>query len=562
MMLNPRRLTAAFLLGLLGTVAACGSDDGDGPTTPTLGVPANVQVTALNATSVRVTFDAVAGATGYEVQRAPQGSDAYATVGTPAVSSYDDTGLAAETSYSYRVAATAGSVKSAYSAAVSGTTSTRPIRSIAAHITTSRTFHRDTVYRLESFVQVRAPAVLTVQAGTRVIGDPASALFIMPGARIEANGTADAPIVFTSSRDAGNRRPGDWGGVILIGNGVINRTGAIQLEGTGTNPTTNPVLTYGGSAAPNNADNSGTLRYVRIEFAGFGPQQDAELNSLTMAAVGSGTTIEYVQTLAGLDDSFEWFGGAVNGKYLVSYEAGDDHFDAAEGYVGRNQFLVAFQSARLEPRPGSGQPSSDPQGFEIDGCADAGGTCVDGQNAQPYTIPLFANFTMVGTGTGVPVGSGGIGMVVRRGAGGFYVNGVIARWPTAAISLRDVASTQARATEGNLVIRNVYAAENGVLQEGGSGRFSIDAAANLLESAAAGTTAASLFTALPATPTNAASLDWAPSAAAAFRTGGTGAFTGTLATKAGTFVTGTAYRGAADPAGPKWWAGWTSYARN
>jgi hypothetical protein len=93
------------------------------------------------------------------------------------------------------------------------------------------------------------------------------------------------------------------------------------------------------------------LRYVRIEFAGYPTAPNEELNSLTMAAVGAGTTIEYVQVLQGLDDSFEWFGGAVNGKYLVSYESADDHFDASEGYIGRNQFLIAFQSIRRSRGP-------------------------------------------------------------------------------------------------------------------------------------------------------------------------------------------------------------------
>lgn len=562
MMWNPRRLTAALLLGLTGMLAACGDDD-DGPVTPTtLAAPANVVATATGQTAIRVTFDPVSGATAYEVQRAPNGTDNFTTVGTPTGTSYDDTGLSAETTYRYRVAATAGTVRSDYSTVATGTTSARPVRSVTANITANRTFFRDTVYRLEAFVQVQAPAVLTIQSGTRILGDNGSALFILPGAQIRAEGTADAPIVFTSSRPVGDRRPGDWGGLILIGNGVINRTGAIQLEGTGTNATTNPALFYGGAAANNNADNSGILRYVRIEFAGFGPQQDAELNSLTMAGVGSGTTIEYVQTLAGLDDSFEWFGGAVNTRYLISYESGDDHFDSSEGHVGLNQFLIAFQSVVLTPRAGSGQPSSDPQGFEVDGCGDAsGGTCASGQNSQPYNIPMFANFTLVGTGPGVVPAAAGIGMVLRRGTGGFYVNGVLARWPRAALSFRD-ATTQSRFTEGNALVRNLYTAEDTALFEGGSGRFTVDAAANNLERGAQGTTAASLFLALPGTPTNGASFDWAPSANAAIRQGGTGAFTGAVATKAGTFVTGTAYRGAADPAGPKWWAGWTNYARN
>jgi hypothetical protein len=111
------------------------------------------------------------------------------------------------------------------------------------------------------------------------------------------------------------------------------------------------------------------LRYVRIEFAGFPTAPNEELNSLTMAAVGSGTTIEYVQVLLGLDDSFEWFGGAVDARYLISYEAADDHFDMSEGYIGRIQHVIAFQSIQPEPRPNlAGGAASDPQGIENDGC--------------------------------------------------------------------------------------------------------------------------------------------------------------------------------------------------
>src|SRR5690606_15494612 len=150
--------------------------------------------------------------------------------------------------------------------------------------------------------------------------------------------------------------------------------------------------------------------------------------------------IDHLQALAGLDDHFEWFGGTVDARYLVSYESGDDHFDMSEGFSGRLQHLIAYQSRVLEPRPGAGSVSSDPQGIENDGCG-GGASCPAGEDSQPFTIPMVANFTLVGTGPGVLSNSGGVGMLLRRGTGGVYVNGVIARWPTAAISLRDEAST-------------------------------------------------------------------------------------------------------------------------
>jgi hypothetical protein len=432
---------------------------------------------------------------------------------------------------------------------------------IDTDITTNRTLYADTVYTISGFVHVANGATLTIQPGTVIQGDYnvlGSSLFVLRGARIQANGTASAPIVFTSSRPVGQRRAGDWGGLIIIGNGVINRTGDIQLEGTGTGAS-NPPLFYSGGT--DNADNSGTLRYVRVEFAGYGVAPDAELNSFTFAAVGSGTRLEYLQALSGLDDSFEFFGGAVDAKYLVSYDSGDDHFDMAEGYVGRLQYLIAYQTRQVIPRTGAGNVSADPQGIENDGCAGAG--CPNGQNSTPLTIPMVANFTLVGPADGVFSGTaGGIGMMLRRGTGGYYVNGVVARWERAAISLRDQ-TTIDRASAGNLLLRNIHVADVGAtFQTGGSSvQGTLDLAANAIVEGSE-TAPGVLFASLPVNPSNASQLDWSPASSASIATGGTGAFPSgsALAVKGGTFVTGTTYRGAADPAGADWWAGWTSYA--
>lgn len=438
---------------------------------------------------------------------------------------------------------------------------------ITADITADRTFAAETTYTLAGFVHIANGATLTIEAGTTILGTTGSALFIMRGAQIIAEGTAADPIVMTSDQPAGSRKPGDWGGLILIGNGIINRSGLVQLEGSGTSAT-NPVIDYAGGTS--NTDNSGSLRYVRVEFAGFGPAQNQELNSFTFAAVGSGTQIDFVQSLAGLDDSFEWFGGAVDAKHLVSYESGDDHFDPSEGFVGRNQFLIAFQSDILEPRAGAGSASGDPQGFEIDNCGSASGSgCDDGYDSAPLTIPMFANFTLVGTGPipEVTSTSGGVGMVIRRGAAGYYVNGIIARWPAAAFSLRD-AETETRYDDGDLILRNILVVETGAtagvnapLFEAGSDRFAIDSVAENLVKADDATVTTDELLGIPAPPTL-AGLDFSLTTDANARTGGTGAFTGALATKGGGFITGTDYRGAWDPSGAKWWAGWTNYAAN
>jgi len=433
---------------------------------------------------------------------------------------------------------------------------------ISENITANRTLHSDTTYTLRGFVKVANGATLTIEPGTVIQGDYnvlGSSLFVLRGARIVAEGTAAQPIVFTSSRPEGQRQPGDWGGLIIVGNGIINRTGDVLLEGTGTGADNPQVLYSGGN---NNTDSSGTLRYVRVEFAGYGTAPNAELNTFTFAAVGSGTTLDYLQALGGLDDSFEWFGGAVDAKHLVSYEAGDDHFDMSEGYSGRVQYAIAFQSRQLVPRAGAGNVADDPQGIENDGCNGAG--CVDGQNSNPLTQPMIANFTLVGPPAGIFAGgSGGIGTMLRRGTGGIYVNGVVARWERAALSLRDQ-TTLDRATDGDLTLQNVHVTGTGPTFQaqivGGPVQGQLDLGANSIEVGVGTPTA--LFAALPVSPTSAGQLDWTPATGSAIAAGGMNAFAGAIATKAGTFVTPTAYRGAADPAGAKWWQGWTNYADN
>ncbi|WP_353266735.1 hypothetical protein [Gemmatimonas sp.] len=451
---------------------------------------------------------------------------------------------------------------------------------LSGSIPANRTLTADTNWVLRGFVYVNSGATLTINAGTRIVGDTTalgSALFVLRGARLNAIGTAAAPIVFTSQRAPGSRSPGDWGGIVIVGNARANRTGNVIVEGSnGSVVGADPAgIVYTGGTV--DTDNSGTLRYVRVEFAGYATLTDAELNSFTFGAVGSGTTIEYVQALAGLDDHFEWFGGTVNGRYLVSYESGDDHFDGSEGYRGLNQFMIGMQSTFLTPRAGAGAVSTDPQGFEVDGCNGGGCVAPSGANAQSagrdeglYNMNVFANFTMIGVpaGTTVP-GSGGVGAVLRRGTGGYYINGVIARWSRGGISLRDSTSNNRFAVD-SLIVRNLYFAENGGTDGGfdaGAPNFGTAAAFAAKNSnivVGTGVTAASLFTALPTTPTNAASLDWSPATGSPIATGGLSAFTADprIAARVGTFITPTAYRGAAAPGGTKWWEGWTSYARN
>ena len=428
---------------------------------------------------------------------------------------------------------------------------------LSGNISSSRTLSADTVYTLSGYVKVQPGTTLTIPAGTKIVGDTTvagSSLWILRGAKISAQGTATNPIVFTSARAAGNRKPGDWGGIVIIGNAKINRTAnPIFTEGPA-----NVAENYAGGTDDN--DNSGVMRYVRIEFAGYDISngQGQELNSLSLYAVGRGTTIEYIESLAGLDDSFEWFGGSVDGRYLVSYEAGDDHFDWAEGYNGRNQFLIAFQSTTIAPRPGTGTLATDPRGFEGDGCENTKAGCTYAN--QPLSRPVFANFTVVGPGPGVFAPADGNGAVIRRGSAGTFVNGVIGRWPLYGISVRDAETNALRGLD-SVTVRNVILSDNAANFEPAGTNFGqmLNVVSNNIMQPAGAT---ALFTS-----TVTSSLDWTPAPSSAARTGGLASFIGTpIAGRVTVFfggaMQGTSYVGAQDPSGAKWWQGWTTYAQN
>ncbi|MBI2795900.1 MAG: hypothetical protein HYX65_04250 [Gemmatimonadetes bacterium] len=466
----------------------------------------------------------------------------------------------------------------------SSSTGTGPVATGAATlsgtINVDRTLSKDTVYTLSGFVNVANGRTLTIPAGTRLVGDTnvaGSSLFILRGARIIANGTAAAPIVFTSARSPGNRKPGDWGGLILVGNGRNNRAGTVVIEGSDAAVPGGIAggVQYNGGTDDN--DNSGVLRYVRVEFAGYAVALDQELNSFSMGAIGRGTTMEYLQSMAGLDDSFEFWGGAVNARYLVSYESGDDHFDTSEGYKGKVQFLIGLQSTLLPPRAGTGSLSSDPQGFEVDGCNGSGCTAPPGGNLQSsgatdgnWTMNVFSNFTLVGTGPGVVPAGGGYGAVLRRGTGGVYMNGIFARWPSQAITIRDT-TTNNRLLVDSLTLSNIYSIENAATFDAGSATtFGTAATIGSAFTIAPGGVALSggvfqaTFPAAGQVP-SVATLNWQPIAGAPVNTIGLNTFAGkpNIAARAGTFIQPTSFVGAVDPAAPtRWYEGWTVYYRN
>lgn len=230
-------------------------------------------------------------------------------------------------------------------------------------------------YTLKGYVYVNGRASIRFAAGSVIVSDTIQkgALIIEQNSKIFAEGTATEPIVFTSGKAPGQRRPGDWGGLILLGNAPTNRSTPPIIEG-GVN------AVYGGSVA---SDNSGILRYVRIEYAGIAADPNSEINGLTLGGVGSGTTIQFVQVSYGNDDAFEFFGGTVNAKYLIAYATADDDFDFDFGYVGQLQFGVALRDPLFVD---AGDAAN---GVECDN--DGTGTL-----ATPFTRPVISNFTWVG----------------------------------------------------------------------------------------------------------------------------------------------------------------------
>jgi hypothetical protein len=323
-----------------------------------------------------------------------------------------------------------------------------PVKTITGNLTGIINWSNDTIYKISGKVYLKYGCELNIAPGTVIKGDKSvagSALIVTRGAKIFAIGTPTQPIVFTSSEAPGNRAIGDWGGIVIAGNAKVNVPGG---EGTfeGGN-LANPDGTtadgkYGGS---NDADNSGELRYVRIEFAGYAYAPNNELNSLTLGAVGSNTKISYIQCSYGLDDHFEWFGGTVDAHHLVSYRAWDDDFDTDFGYRGRVQFGVCLRDSALADQSKS-------NGFETDNNS-------QGNNNEPITQPVFSNMTIVG-----PLNSPNTtintdfanGAHIRRNSRLSLFNSIIMGWPTG-IKI-DGDSCQKYADLGELKIKNTVVA--------------------------------------------------------------------------------------------------------
>ncbi len=324
---------------------------------------------------------------------------------------------------------------------------------VSANITVDTRWTANNTYLLSGPIYVNNNATLTIEPGTVIRGNKAvagSALVITKGAKLIANGTKNAPIVFTSSGGVGNRAIGDWGGIVILGK-AANNLPANATAGTAAgigNIEGLPVSAdseYGGGATPNDNDNSGILKYVRIEFGGYAYQIDKEINGLTMGSVGRNTVIDYVQTSYTNDDSFEWFGGTVNAKHLVAYRGLDDDMDCDFGYRGQIQYVLIVRDPAIADQS-SGSTS---EGFECDNDG-------SGSTNSPKTAATFSNVTAVG-----PL-RGNVNATIdpkheralrlRRNSEMKIHNSIFMDFKKGLFI--DGATTEAQATNGNLLFKN------------------------------------------------------------------------------------------------------------
>lgn len=318
------------------------------------------------------------------------------------------------------------------------TTYATPTTTVSTDITSNTTWSG--VIKLENKVYVKNGATLTIEPGTVIRGDKNSqgSLIITRGSKINAAGTASQPIIFTSNESVGNRAEGDWGGLVILGNAVNNQPGGVaNIEGIA--PTTDTE--FGGT---DDTDNSGVLKFIRIEFAGIALQPNKEINGITFGSVGSATVVDHIQVSFSGDDSFEWFGGTVDAKYLVSYRGLDDDFDTDFGFRGRVQFGLIIRDSNISDAAG------DSNAFESDNDA-------NGSTATPKTAPIFSNITIVGA-----LGNGSVTLPagekfeksfrLRRNTATSVFNSITTGWEKG-LSLEGTA-VEDNVTAGDLVFAN------------------------------------------------------------------------------------------------------------
>jgi len=393
------------------------------------------------------------------------------------------------------------------------------------------------VYELQGFIYVVDGAVLTIQEGTRIEGDKATkgTLIIERGGKIEAIGTANAPIVFTSELPSGQRSYGDWGGIVLCGRATTNQPGGeAQIEG-------GPRSFYGGAVNPNDDDSSGVIKYVRIEFPGIALAPNNEINGLTFGAVGRKTVIDYVQVSYSGDDSYEWFGGTVNCKHLIAFRGLDDDWDTDNGFSGKVQFSVSLRDSAVADVSGS-------NGFESDNDA-------SGSTNNPRTQAQFCNMTVVGpcaTNTTQVNSNYRRGAHIRRSSREDIFNSIITGWASAnasmAMVLLDGTNVQTDATNGEVQIHNTITEGNAPFASASPSTYDV---LSWIQTTSFGNTINTTPNTVGlADPFNLTNPNFVPTNAA------------NVANVSYTGLTGfdvVNYQGAFDPNGTRWDAQWTDY---
>lgn len=411
-------------------------------------------------------------------------------------------------------------------------------------ITTNVTLTNDRTWLVRGFVYIVGGGVLNIEPGTVIFGEKSTKGCIIAerGGKLIADGTIDQPIIFTSQYEPGNRNSGDWGGIILCGKAPINQNnttnggtfpgGDAQIEG-------GPRSHYGGTDPH---DNSGTLRYVRIEFPGIPLAPNNEINGLTFGGVGDGTVIDHVQVSYSGDDSYEWFGGTVGVKHLIAYSGLDDEWDTDFGFSGKAQFCVSLRDPNIADISLS-------NGFES-----------DNDNPPNYWNPrtraIFCNMTVVGPqkDTSAPYNSlFGRGAHIRRNSLLNIYNSVVIGWPTGI--LFDGSGVTTGATTDSLHIRNCIWAGLRVGKGFTTNVSGFDPTAWYHTSSFANQDFIQPSEVMLADPFNLASPNFRPMSGSPAASGASFASPGLN----DPFFEAVTYKGAFDPAAPRWDSVWTNY---
>lgn len=433
-----------------------------------------------------------------------------------------------------------------------GNDSTQENTILEGKISADRVLKSNYVYKIRGIVYVVNNAKLTIEPGTRIEGEKGATsrgtLVITKGSQLIADATSSNPIVFTSDQASPLR--GDWGGIVILGNAKTNASfngvaGVGSVEG-GVNNAEGLGL-YGGT---NDADNSGVLRYVRIEYAGYAYLPDNELNGLTLAGVGNSTIIDYVEVYKANDDAIECFGGAVNIKHAIFISTLDDDFDTDNGWSGKVQFGIVVRDSAIAD-------ISKSEGLESDNDA-------NGSTLLPQTNGVYSNITVIGPRKDLSnIGSSLFlaGALIRRNSTISIFNSVIMGFPTGLI----IDGSKGTPTDNNirantLFVKNTLIAGCAIpvsysANAVPTGWTSDSVSTWFLTPAYGNGIVATNDEALLTAPYNYSNPDFTPQAGSPLLAGAS--FTDP---KVATGFTPVTYRGAVGPAGTAdadWWKGWS-----